>query len=542
MAHHNSAVSSIDLHDLSFSWPDGSPVIASLTASFGRGRTGIVGRNGVGKSTLLRLIARELAPTSGTVVTHGVVGYLRQDVALDANRSLAEVLGVAPVLEALRRLEAGDADPEAFDTIGESWDVEERAIAELAELGFTGDLETPGVLDRPVASFSGGEVMIAGLARMRLEGATLSLLDEPTNNLDRRAREALFDAVRAWRGTLLVVSHDRELLDLMDATAELRQGEIALFGGTYSEYEEYLRGEQDAAERMLRSAEQRLRAERRQRIEAEEKLARRAKFARATQERGGLPKILVGRRKANAEASAGRHRGVQAQRVEGAEASVEEAEARVRSDTSIRISLPETRVPAGRTVLELDAEPRPFVLRGPERVALLGDNGAGKTTLLSAIARGPGEAGCVVRHRIGAVGVLPQRLDILDDDASVLDNVRAAAPNAEPRELRAQLARFLLRGDAVERPAAGLSGGERFRVCLARILLADPAPQLLLLDEPTNSLDLESVDGLVDALAGFEGALVVVSHDERFLERLGITVRLEVRRGEPLRVAPTRVE
>jgi ATPase subunit of ABC transporter with duplicated ATPase domains len=536
------AHSSIDLHDLSFTWPDGTTAITALSASFSRGRTGIVGRNGAGKSTLLRLIAGELVPTGGSVTSDGRVGYLRQDVALDPSRTLADLLGIAPVLDALARLEAGESGDDVFDTIGDDWDIEERARAALAELRFSGDLDVAGAFERPVSSFSGGEAMIAGLARLRLEGATVSLLDEPTNNLDRGARQALFDAVRGWRGTLLVVSHDRELLELMDATAELREGGITMFGGPFSEYEESLRGEQEAAERMLRSAESRLRVERRQRIEAEEKLDRRAKFARATQERGGLPKILVNARKANAEVSAAKHRSTQAHRVAGAEQAVDAAESRVRSDDRIRIALPATRVPSGRTVLELDAEPRPYVVRGPERIALVGDNGAGKTTLLSEIAREPGALRSApdgaVRYRLAAVGMLPQRLDILDDEVSVLENVRRAAPDAESRELRAQLARFLLRGDAVERPAGGLSGGERFRVCLASILLADPAPQLLLLDEPTNSLDLESIDGLVDALAGYEGALVVVSHDEVFLERLGITATLEVRRGEPLARRP----
>src|SRR5690606_37193988 len=137
---------------------------------------------------------------------------------------------------------------------------------------------TEADLDRRVETLSGGEAILAGIARLRLADAPIALLDEPTNNLDRRARELLYEAVRGWRGALVVVSHDRELLDLMDDTAELRSGSIRIFGGNYSAFTEQLRIEQDAAERMVRAAEQDVRVQKRQRAEAEVKLARRASY------------------------------------------------------------------------------------------------------------------------------------------------------------------------------------------------------------------------------------------------------------------------
>ncbi|MBN9239382.1 MAG: ABC transporter [Micrococcales bacterium 70-64] len=509
-------MSSLLLSDVSLRWPDGTVALSGITAAFGRGRTGLTGANGAGKSTLLRLLAGELTPTTGSITASGTVGYLPQDLALDGDRTLADVLGVSATLAAVDAIAAGDVSPENFDAVGDDWDVEERAVAVLSGLGFTG----AGSLRREVRSLSGGEVVLAGLARLRLAASSITLLDEPTDNLDRRARELLYSAVRGWTGTLVVVSHDRELLDLMDDTAELYEGGLRMFGGNFTAYLEQLDAEQETAERLVRTAEQGLRVEKRQRIEAETTLAHRAREGRTAFEQKRVPKIIANQRKSNAQVSAGRYRGMHAEKVEAAESALEAAEAKLRSDDHIRVALPETRVPAGRTVLELEGD---LVVRGPERIALVGANGAGKTTLLERIAAGD------VPFRIPEAGYLRQRIDDLGE-ASVVDTVRAAAPGRSPNEVRAQLARFLFRGARAERPVGQLSGGERFRVALARILLADPAPQLLLLDEPTNSLDRASVTQLVDALEAYQGALVVVSHDEEFLGRLGLTRRLELDR------------
>ena len=507
---------SILLSDLSLVWPDGSVALQGITAAFGRGRTGLTGANGAGKSTLLRLIAGELSPTSGTVATSEAVGYLRQDLALDGDQTLADVLGITPVRRALAAIIGGDASAENFDVVGDDWDVEERAVAVLSGLGFT----AAGSLDREVRSLSGGEVVLAGLARLRLGASGITLLDEPTNNLDRRARELLYSAVRGWTGTLVVVSHDRELLDLMDETAEVHEGGIRMFGCNFSAYLEQLDAEQETAERLVRAAEQDLRVQKRQRADAETTLARRARYGQTDFENKRMPKIIMNQRKSNAQVSAGKYRGMHAEKVDAAEGALEAAVARLRADAHIRVELPETAVPAGRRVLELEGG---LALHGPERVALLGANGAGKTTLLERIARGD------VPFRAPQVGYLRQRIDDLVE-GTVVETVRAAAPGRSPNEVRAQLARFLFRGAQAERAVAQLSGGERFRVALARILLADPAPQLLLLDEPTNSLDRASVAQLVDALGAYRGALIVVSHDPEFLEQLGLTRWLTIDR------------
>ncbi|MFF9391050.1 ABC-F family ATP-binding cassette domain-containing protein [Streptomyces griseoluteus] len=530
----SSPASSLSATSLTFAWPDGTPVLDGLDISFGPGRTGLVGANGSGKSTLLKLLSGALVPTDGTIRVSGEIGLLPQNVTLDTALRVDEALGIAAKRAALHAIEAGDASEEHFETLDEDWDVEERARVTLGELGL-GHIG----LDRTVGEVSGGESVLLRLAALLLRRPDVLLLDEPTNNLDLFARRRLYAAVAGWPGVLVVVSHDRELLDLVDQIADLRAGEVAWYGGNYSAYEEALAVEQEAAERTVRAAEADVRKQRRELTDAHMKLARRKRYGQKMYDSKREPKIVMGARKRAAQESAGKHRIMHEERLAEARERLDEAVEAVRDDDEIRVDLPYTAVPPGRQVLtleKLETVHGPRVtglldLRGPERIALVGRNGAGKTTLLRTIAGElPPVAGLAEAHV--PLRFLPQRLDVLDDGATVAENVARFAPGATPNRVRARLARFLFRGKRADQVAGTLSGGERFRAALAALLLAEPAPQLLLLDEPTNNLDMASVRQLTSALESYEGALIVAGHDLPFLDSIGITRWLLVADGE----------
>ncbi|MGQ4269767.1 ABC-F family ATP-binding cassette domain-containing protein [Nocardiopsis changdeensis] len=529
------AGASVAVSALGFAWADGTTVFEDLSLTVGRGRTGLVGTNGSGKSTLLRLLARRLRPASGSVTVSGRLAYLPQNITLDTGLRVDQALGIADTRAALAAIESGDVSEEHFEAVGDDWDVEERALATLGGLGLDGI-----DLDRTVGEISGGEATLLRLAALLLERPDVLLLDEPTNNLDLFARKRLYDAVDSWRtGTLIVVSHDVDLLERVDRIAELRSGSVTWYGGGWSDYQEALAVQQEAAERALRAADADMKRQKRELEETQVKLARRQKQNRRVQAQGGIPKIAAGNLKRWSQESSAKLKGVHEDRMQEARERREEAAEAVRSDAEIKVELPETAVPSGREVLKAEGltpvhgalANADLWVRGPERIALVGRNGAGKTTLLRTLL---GE----LEPREGSARVfvparfLPQRLDVLDDALTVAENVERLAPGVEDQRIRAQLARFLFRGARAAQVAGTLSGGERFRAALAALLLASPAPQLLMLDEPTNNLDVSSVRQLTGALEAYEGALVVASHDLPFLESVGITRWLFV--GEEL--------
>lgn len=334
-------------------WPDGTVALDDVSGAIGTGRTGLVGRNGAGKSTLLRVAAGRLAPTSGHVLASGSVAMLPQRLVIDHDRTVASLLGVEDALLAVRGIASGDVDPRHFDAVGDGWDVEARAHALLAEAGLS-----PDALDRTASQLSGGEAMLVALVSLRAARADITLLDEPTNDLDRDARARVRALVQSWPGALVVVSHDVGLLEGMDATAELYGHELNVVNGPYSVWRAHRDAEQEVALRAERDATQTLRRERRERIEAQDKLAVRARTARKAQHEKRVPGIASGLRASAAQVSAGRLRSEMRGKEDAARAALDDAAARVRDDGAVRIDLPDPGNAPGRRILSLsDADP-----------------------------------------------------------------------------------------------------------------------------------------------------------------------------------------
>jgi ATPase subunit of ABC transporter with duplicated ATPase domains len=517
---------SITLSRLSWSTPDGHPLFTDLDLSFSAGRTAVVGRNGVGKTTLLKLITGELAPRSGTVAVNGTVGTLRQAVQVGARDTIAGLFGVESALALLRRAEAGTTGAE--ELADADWALESRLDQALRDVGLDAGPATP------LAELSGGQRTRAALAALVFREPDFLLLDEPTNNLDRAGRDAVAALLDRWQGGAVIVSHDRELLDRMDAIVELTSLGATRYGGNWSHYRERKALELASARHDLADAEKRLSDVSRSIQTTAERKARKDSAGHRKGLRGDMPKIMLGGLKRKAEATSGDNARLAERLRSEAEADLAEARKRIEILQPFAVTLPSVGLPPSRQVLRLDRVSAGYdaaapVVRdlslevvGPERISIAGPNGSGKTTLLSLITGKRAPMAGTARVMVD-FAMLDQTVSILDPARTIRDNFLRLNPGAGENACRAALALFMFRADAALQTVATLSGGQLLRAGLACVLGGAAPPQLLILDEPTNHLDIDSIATVEAGLRAYDGALLVVSHDRAFLDAIGIT-------------------
>jgi ATPase subunit of ABC transporter with duplicated ATPase domains len=365
------------------------------------------------------------------------------------------------------------------------------------------------------------------------------LLDEPTNNLDRAGRDAVIELLASWRSGAIVVSHDRELLDTMQAIVEMTSLGVTRYGGNWTAYRKQKTLELAAAERDLADSEKRINDVNRSAQTTTERQSRRSSTGRKQGAKGGIPKILLGGRKDRGEKTAGENARLGERLREQAAGAADAARQKIEVLQPFQVQLAPTNLPTGKVVVKVDSvtagyEPGRAVIRdlsfrlvGPERVAITGPNGSGKSTLLALIAGklAPWQGDFEVATTFA---LLDQQVSVLQPALSIRENFFRLNKSADENTCRAALARFMFRADAALQRVDTLSGGQLLRAGLACVLGGLAPPPLLILDEPTNHFDIDSIESVESGLRAYDGALLVVSHDEEFLTAVGVTRRLEL--------------
>lgn len=520
----------LSITNLSYHASNGVLLFDHLSASFNAGLHGLVGPNGAGKSTLLHLIAGDYQPLYGTIHTTETPQLLKQNVAT-SNQTLAEFFGAAQGFANLKAIMSGNAGIEQLDQA--DWLLPSRFEMALIAAG----LEKYDA-DTPLAILSGGQCNRAAIAALFFHEPAIILLDEPTNNLDKEGRDYLLAKLKQWYGLAVIASHDRQLLNATDSITELRDGSAFSYGGNYDFFQAEREKQQNTALQVLGHMEAQLKTALKEQQKRIKRQIQKNKAGKNARKKNDIPKIALGRARARAEQSTGKIISQSAKQQEELQNSLDSARQNKPTHTPLSLQFCSTGLTSRRVLLRCknltggynnQAIIRNFSLTitGPERIAIAGRNGSGKTTLIKLLT---GELPLIQGkiERPQRFVTLHQTLSFLHDSDTLLENFRRQNPAENDNACYAALARLGFRNQEILKITGSLSGGEKMRLGLACTIGVDKPPQLLFLDEPTNHLDINGIKILEAGLNFYDGALIVISHDQSFLDTIGITKTINI--------------
>ncbi|WP_316753055.1 ribosomal protection-like ABC-F family protein [Pedobacter gandavensis] len=520
------------LRNISYIHPNKELLFENLNLSLRRQeKIGLIGNNGAGKSTLLKIITAELQPAGGQLDVDPGFYAMPQLFGPYHQQTIAEVLGVADKFNALNEILKGNLTEENYALLNDDWSIEERCqhvlnYWQLDGLDLTQKMET----------LSGGQKTKVFLARIGIHKPELVLLDEPSNHLDISGRELLYKFIQDTSITLVVISHDRKLLNLLNTICELSKHGIRTYGGNYDFYVEQKQLERNALNQDLHSKEKALRKAKEKERETLEQQQRLDSRGKKKQEKSGLSRIMMNTLRNSAENSTSKMKGVHAEKIGGLVQDLQELRSALPDVDRMKFGFDNSTLHQGKILFTatginfgyqnqlLWKAPLSFQITTGERIVLKGGNGSGKTTLINLIlGKIAPTTGTIYRAEIKSV-YIDQDYSLIAHQLNVYEQAQLFnAADLQEHEIKIRLNRFLFTKEDWNKPCTALSGGERMRLILCCLTISSQAPDLIVLDEPTNNLDIQNIKILTAAINEYQGTLIVVSHDEYFLEQINIS-------------------